>query len=131
MRLWRHLRDLWAVLAAVWVAVTLGALLVLLLVASTVLPQASTTPLRALAYWQQEHSRVNWFAEPLSLYQVFSSWLFLSLLILLAAPSCSRLTAPSSPAASPGSSSRVQCERADGAWRPALGVCDIQAGGGM
>lgn len=57
---------------------------ILVAVLGSMLPQASTTSTYALHQWQYEHGWISWWADPLGLFQAFSSWTFIAILTVLA-----------------------------------------------
>ncbi|MHB0980202.1 MAG: cytochrome c biogenesis protein ResB [Thermoleophilia bacterium] len=80
----RWAREVWGIVTSAWVAVTVVPAFILVAIAGSMLPQASTTSTYALHQWQYEHAWISWWADPLGLFQAFSSWTFLAILIVLA-----------------------------------------------
>ena len=79
----RWLRKAWTFLASVRLAVLIVVGLILVSLAGTLLPQASTLPETDLNVWRIGHPLTSAVADRLGLFRAFSSWLFIGLLAAL------------------------------------------------
>ena len=66
--------------ASVWLTVGIVVAFILLCIAGAMLPQVGASTAEGIEAWQQAHRVVTWLADPLGLFEAFSSTLFIVLI---------------------------------------------------